>query len=202
MNESILPTPVRMRRTARVLLAIGIAWGLLVTWAAASGSLQRFPLPSFAGLVALGILAPVALYAAWPAGREWVQSLGLLPMGLLHVWRVPAALLFFYYGAQGALPAPFWLLAGVGDFIAGVLAWRLLQRPADLAAHWRFHTFGFADFVVAVGTGLTYTLLQDPRMQLLATLPMALIPLFGVGLSGAAHLVGFHMLWLRRASVE
>ena len=58
--------------------------------------------------------------------------------------------------------------------------------------------FGFADFVVAVGTGLTYTLLLDPRMNLIAELPMALIPLFGVGLSGASHIVAFDMMRHRR----
>jgi hypothetical protein len=57
-----------------------------------------------------------------------------------------------------------------------------------------FHRFGFADFVVAVGTGLTFTLLQDPLMALITTLPFALIPLFGVGISGASHLMAFDML--------
>ena len=56
------------------------------------------------------------------------------------------------------------------------------------------HRFGFVDFVIAVGTGLTFTLLLDPRMELIATLPFALIPLFGVGISGASHIVAFDML--------
>jgi hypothetical protein len=198
MSELTLDPPPRGRRTAGVLLALAGAWAALVTWAAADGWLQRVPMPWFAALVALGITAPVLLHAAWPAARVWVRSIGLLPIGLMHVWRVPAALLFFFYGAQGALPTLFWVLAGVGDLLAGVMAWGLLRRPDDPAAHWRFHSFGFADFVVAVGTGLAFTLMQDPRMQLLATLPMAWIPLFGVGLSGASHLVAFHLLWQSR----
>ena len=54
--------------------------------------------------------------------------------------------------------------------------------------------FGFADFVVAVGTGLTYFLLNDPRMSGIQTLPMALIPFYGVGISGASHLMAFELL--------
>jgi len=37
-------------------------------------------------------------------------------------------------------------------------------------------------------------LLQEPKMSLLTTLPMALIPLFGAGLSGASHIVALHTL--------
>jgi len=57
--------------------------------------------------------------------------------------------------------------------------------------------FGFADFICAVGTGLTFTLIGDPLMATLTTLPMALIPLFGVGISGASHIVALNAL--RRA---
>ena len=92
----------------------------------------------------------------------------------MHVWRVPAAMLFFYYGLRGELPALFWILAGVGDLMAGSLAATLLWRPHSVALYRRIHVFGFIDFVVAVGTGLTFTLLQDPRMTLLTTLPMHL----------------------------
>jgi hypothetical protein len=59
---------------------------------------------------------------------------------------------------------------------------------------------GFADFVVAVGSGLVHTLLGDPRIGALATVPLVLIPLFGVGLSGASHLVAFWLL--RHAEVS
>lgn len=63
-----------------------------------------------------------------------------------------------------------------------------------------FHLFGFADFVVAVGTGLTLFLQNDPLMAGIQTLPMALIPFFGVGVSGASHLMAFDLL--RRGAGE
>lgn len=51
---------------------------------------------------------------------------------------------------------------------------------------------------LSLGAGLTYTLLQDPRMAPIAQWPMALIPLFGVGLSGTAHLIAFDLLRKRQ----
>jgi hypothetical protein len=50
------------------------------------------------------------------------------------------------------------------------------------------------DFIAALYTGLRSTLRGDTRMRTIATFPLALIPLFGVGLSGAAHLIAFDLL--------
>ncbi len=144
-------------------------------------------MPAFALLVALGIGIPVVLYFTSRIVRRAVDAIGLRRLTLMHVWRIPAALLFFWYGLRGELPPLFWILAGS---YAATLLWR---RPS-LDLYRRIHRFGFADFVTAVGCGLTFTLLQDPRMSLLTTLPMALIPLFGVGLSGASHIVALHAL--------
>jgi hypothetical protein len=168
-----------------------------VVVAAESGALAalgRAFMPGYALLVALGIAMPVAVYFTVPSARRVVDAIGLHGLTLLHIWRIPAALLFFYYGLRGELPGPFWLLAGVGDLLAGLYAATLLWRPRTAANYFAVHQFGFTDFVVAVGTGLTFTLLQDPRMALLTTLPMALIPLFGVGLSGASHIVALSLV--------
>jgi hypothetical protein len=86
---------------------------------------------------------------------------------LFNVWRIPAALAFFWYGAQGLPPPLFVRNAAWSDLIAGaaaipVVLW-LMPRPT-----WRrtsllaFHLFSFADFVVAVGTGFIFSLLGDP----------------------------------------
>lgn len=181
-----------------LLLIATAVWLAAVVAAAQSGALAalgRAFMPGYALLVAIGIATPVLAYFSVPAVRGAVNALGLHRLTLLHIWRIPAALLFFYYGWRGELPGLFWLLAGVGDLLAGLFAATLLWRPRTAANYRAVHIFGFTDFVVAVGTGLTFTLLQDPRMALLTTLPMALIPLFGVGLSGASHIVA--LTWLR-----
>ncbi len=191
-NDTFAPSRGRFNLAVATLL-----WMAAVIWAAQAdvlAALGRAFMPGYALLVALGIAAPVAAYFASPRMRLAVDSLGLHRLTLMHIWRVPAAMLFFYYGLRGELPPVFWILAGVGDLLAGILAATLLWRPRSVALYRRIHIFGFADFVVAVGTGLTLTLLQDPRMALLTTLPMALIPLFGVGLSGASHIIA--LTWL------
>jgi hypothetical protein len=169
-----------------------LAWLGAVVGLSASGVLGsiagRF-MPAYAILVVIGIAAPVALDRLAPSARAAIDRIGLRRLTLMHAWRIPAALVFFYYGARGALPALFWIPAGLGDFLAGAYALTLLFGEPSTDRYRRVHRFGFTDFVSAVGLGLTFTLVGDPRMTLLTTLPMALIPLFGVGLSGASHII-------------
>lgn len=179
------------------LLAVFFAWMIAVIVAAEVGilaGLGRVFMPGFALLVAAGIAVPAAVYFIAPSARHAIQTVGLHRLTLLHIWRIPAAMLFFYYGLRAELPDLFWILAGVGDLLAGCFALTMLWRPRTASNYRRVHLFGFADFIVAVGTGLAFTLLQDPRMSLLTTLPMALVPLFGVGISGASHIVALSML--------
>jgi hypothetical protein len=190
--------PAATRGTTILLLGTGLLWGAGVAFLAARGTFLAIPMPAIALLVALGIILPTAAYFWSRRLRSYIEAIGLHPITVLHVWRVPAAIAFFAYGMAGQLPTLFWVLAGTGDLIAGLYAARLAFGRPDNRAYLRFHLFGFADFVVAVGTGLTFTLLQDPRMATIAVLPMALIPLFGVGISGASHLVAFDQLRRQR----
>jgi hypothetical protein len=183
----------RSRITA-VLALLVAAWGAAVVLGAATGLLGRLPLPMIGAIVAVSITVPTLIYLASQRLKAYADAVGHAPILLFHTWRIPAALAFFWYGAQGELPPLFWILAGTGDFIAGSYAAYLMTRPAAARNYMAFHIFGFADFVVAVGSGLTFTLLDDPRMALIAALPMALIPLWGVGISGVTHLVAFDML--------
>jgi hypothetical protein len=198
--QGTLTANFRLSTTALLLLGATLAWGVAVTLLAASGALSQLVGPQYALLVAAGIIIPTLLYALVPAVRRVIGSVGLYWLTLIHVWRVPAALAFFWYGAQGQLPPGFWIPAAVGDFLVGLYAMRLIWREGDTAYYQRFHLFGFADFVLAVGLGLAHTLIGDSRMAPVALLPLALIPLFGVGLSGASHLVSFHLLWTGRAN--
>jgi hypothetical protein len=181
-------------RIVRLLAGALTSWFLLVILAAQSGALALLPQPAIAGLVALGVVIPTLAYAGLTSLRDWIERLGLRAITLLHVWRIPAGLLFFWYGAEGSLPPAFWIPAGIGDVLAGLLALRTVTGPQDPRRYWFAHLFGAADFLIAVGSGLTHTLLLDPRMQPVTELPLALVPLFGVGLSGATHLIAFHLL--------
>jgi hypothetical protein len=189
-----LLTAADRRRHTILLWGVAAAWLAAVVVGARSGFFASLWQPLIAAFVAAGIILPTFWYYASPKLGAFIAHIGHRRIMLMHAWRIPAALMFFWYGLNGQLPFWFWFLAGVGDFIAGSHALWSAGKPEDPARYRAFHRIGFADFVVAVGTGLTFTLLQDPLMAPIATLPLALIPLFGVGVSGASHLMAFDML--------
>ncbi|MEL6502814.1 MAG: permease [Pseudomonadota bacterium] len=179
----------------RIIIATLGLWCLAVIWASSSGLLVSFPLPLFAVLVATLLFAATSAYLYVPRLRSGIERFGLRRLTALHVWRIPAAIAFFYYGSQGLLPPLFVILAGTGDLIAGLLAlYVVVAKPNSKRAYAVAHVVGMADFVVAVGTGLTFSLIADPRMVTIALFPLALIPLFGVTLSGATHVAAFDLL--------
>jgi hypothetical protein len=184
----------RKRHGTRVLLTVLAIWGLGVVVAAETGLFSAISPLLLAPVIALGIVVPVIVYAMSKGFRDYIEAIGLRALTAFHIWRIGAALLFFWYGAHNLLPDVFVQNAGWGDLIAGLLALGVTVLPKTRNRYLVFHIFGFADFVVAVGTGLTLFLLNDPRMAGIQTLPMALIPLYGVGISGASHIMAFDLL--------
>ncbi|MCA6100534.1 permease [Bradyrhizobium australafricanum] len=182
------------RRAKVVLLSVLVIWGLAVIVAAETGVYQGVYPVILAGVIALGVVVPVIVYATSSAFRGYIEAIGLRSLTGFHVWRIAAALVFFWYGAQNLLPEAFVRNAGWGDLIAGLMALGVMLLPKTRNRYLAFHIFGFADFVVAVGTGLTFFLLDDPRMSGIETLPMALIPFYGVGISGASHIMAFDLM--------
>jgi len=171
-----------------------LAWAATVVVASASGFLYLLPGPAIAGLVALGVSIPAIAYFRSPALQHRAERFGLRIITLFHAWRIVAALLFFHFGAQGLLPERFVLHAAWGDLIAGFAALLVVALPFSRSRYWAMHLFGMADFLLAVGTGLYFTLVASAEMDAIRELPLALIPLFGVALSGASHLIAFDLL--------
>lgn len=180
-----------------------LVWLALLVVLAATGVISLLPATLLPIPIVISMALPLVVYAASATFRAYIRALDLRALTLLHVWRVPAALAFFWYGGQGLLPATFVRNAGWGDLITGLLALVVVAGVVRFP-RWRFagylgfHLFGFADFVVAVGTGFTFSLLGDPLMETLRVLPMALIPLFGVPVTGALHIMVLHRLFTRR----
>lgn len=191
------------RKVGTIVLGVIALWAVAVAGLSAGGVFAALPPQLFAGLVAALLLGATSVYVLNPVLRGGVERFGLRRLSALHVWRIPAALAFFHYGAQDLLPPVFVALAGWGDMLAGVMALGVvLFWPRSRRAYWAFHIVGMADFVLAVGTGLTLMLLADPRMETITLFPMALIPLFGVTLSGATHIAAFDMLRRRKGMGE
>lgn len=176
------------------LLTILVIWGVGAAIGSYFGLFSSLPLNGFAALVVIGIILPVAIYYVSPGFRNYIQELPLNYLTVFHLWRIPAALVFFYYGSRQLLPSTFVRNAGWGDLAAGSLVFLVVVLPKSNWKYWGFHLFGLADFLIAVGTGLTFSLLQVPEMETIATFPIAMIPLFGVGVSGASHIMALDIL--------
>lgn len=181
------------------LLSIISVWGITVGVGSYFRLFSTFPLPWFALLVAIGIVVPTIIYYRNWTFQAYIQQLHLNYLTVFHLWRVPAALVFFYYGGQNLLPETFVRNAAWGDLLAGLLVVPLVMLPNYRWKYWAFHLFGMVDFVLAVGTGLTFSLLQISTMDTIATYPIALIPLFGVPISGVSHIMALDLLARRRA---
>ncbi len=197
-TQGTIPAPTP-RRGARLLALWFGAYAVLAAGLAAGGGFAALGANAFAAVVTAATLGLVLAYFLSPPVRALAEHLGPYGLAAFHVWRVLAALVFLYYGAQGWLPAIFVNLAGWGDMLAGVLAAVVLVLPRRARTVAAFHVVGFADFVVAVLTGLVLNAIDPAAMSNIALLPVALIPLIGVPLSGATHVAALHMLWSRRA---
>ncbi len=176
-------------------LYLGLAaWGLAVAAAAAGGIYQALPRLALGPIIVAGILLPFLAYSFSPALRAAVVSIGLRRLSAFQAWRPAATPVFLWYGAQGLLPQELAQRAAWGDLVAATLGLGVALLPPN---RWRYlaaHALGLADLLAAIATGVALTLAGDPRMAAIGSLPLALIPLFGVGVTGASHLVAFDLL--------
>lgn len=187
-------TSFRTHGIGLLLAGLALLWFTAVIVGAETGFFTAMENYELGPIVVASVLLPAL--AAWtvPGLRVFFDRLGLRPLTAFHIWRIPAGLAFIGFGLDGALPPAFWIPAGFGDVIAGSYAAWVVTRPHGVASYRLFHRIGFADFVIAVGSGLACSLAGDERMELVTILPLAVIPLFGVGISGASHLIAFGLL--------
>lgn len=177
----------------RLFLGLGL-WGLAVLLAAGSGLLSALPPLMLGPMIVAGMLLPVLLYAVSPGMRRAIGSIGLRRLTAFQSWRVAATPVFLWYGAHDLLPAEFARGAAWGDLAAGLIGLAVALLPPHRGRYWAAHLFGLLDLVNAIATGVAFTLAGDPRMAAIGTLPLALIPLFGVGVTGASHILAFDLL--------
>jgi len=193
-------------------LPAGLPWLIVTLWAATSFMLARngaFVEPPDALPLRLmaAVMIPVGLflgaYTLIPAVRTWVAGLDLGLVVAVQTWRVLGIAFVFLWGL-GSLPATFAIPAGVGDVAVGVFAvyvtLAVARKTPDWPARVRLLTIvGILDFMLAFGTatlsgeGRLLQLASAPLPVLMQTLPMAMIPTFGVPFFMILHLIA----WLK-----
>jgi len=187
--------PSQPSRTPQVWIAAAVlVWFCAVVLASASGWLGSLSPLAPPPIAALTMIVPIAVYFAVAALRESVESIGVRRLTAIHVMRIAAAPLFFWYGAHGLLPQIFVDRAAWGDIAVGLLALlavTLWRRPSG---YWLAHLFGMADFFVAFGTAIALTRQRPAAVHAVTGLPMALIPFFGVGFLATTHVMAYDLL--------
>lgn len=190
-----------LENTKRWTVAALSGWAVIVSVAGYYGLFTKFPLPSIALLVVIGIVVPLVIYYRNRSFRDYVSSIHPDSLVVLHLWRILAGFVFLHYGSQHLLPSQFVVNAGYGDLAVGFTVPIVLLLKDSVGKYVGFHIFGLLDFILAVGTGLTFTLLRIPLMETITTFPIVLIPLYGVPISGASSVMAIDaLLWRRNAA--
>ena len=173
----------------RFWLTATALWGIAVATLAILGVYTGLPGPVFGYLVGAQLMGLLALHALSPSLRATVASFELRALTAFHIWRIPAGLAFLWAAETGYLPETFAARAGWGDLSVGVAAMIVLALPERRWLYAAFHAYGMADFVLAVGTGLAFTFAGVTSMSNIAAFPFALIPQFGVVLTGVLSIL-------------
>ena len=110
-------------RKSWTFAAILALWGVAVAVLAQTGVYREIFTLLLGPIIMAGMALPFVAYLSSAGFRSWIEAIGLRRLTAFHVWRTPAALLFFWYGAHNWLPEDFVRNAGWGDFGAGYSRW-------------------------------------------------------------------------------
>jgi hypothetical protein len=171
---------------------------LIIFWGLASFLLGYYkvftlmPRPLF-GLVVIIIQTSLVLaYLFNKDFKEYCNSIPLKAIAAFHVWRIFAGWIFLSF--SGVLSQTFINNAAYGDIIAGFLGLTVFLFGHTKLNYYIFNILGLLDFVIAVGTGISLTIIGDSQMNPIVQLPLIMIPLFGVPLSGITHFISLSRL--------
>ncbi|HTO02547.1 MAG TPA: hypothetical protein VL069_02545 [Opitutus sp.] len=159
--------------------------------------LQRLPLLAVPGIL-FGLTALLVLtYRLIAPFRNWVDSLDLRALVLLHVTRFVGVYFLVLY-RRGELPYAFAVPGGIGDIIVAALAILVVLLPLteskQLRAIYIWNVIGFVDILLVVLAAARIILSGGFGLLPLTYLPLSLLPTFLVPLIIASHLAIFARL--------
>jgi hypothetical protein len=160
------------------------------------------PLPSALIVALTVVILTVAVASAW--FREWLMSLDVRALVLVHVTRLVAGLLLLVFYQRGALPYAFAVPAGIGGIIVAVMAIGVVLATDAQATRGRWllgawNLLGLADAVMVTATAAWIGSVDADSMAALLRLPLSLLPTWLVSILIATHLILFVRLSRREA---
>jgi hypothetical protein len=183
-------------------------WFVVTAWAALSlilNAVDVFESPPDKPPVALliSIIGPPILFLIAYVFSAKVRTLSLsLDLRLLtavQAWRVIGAM-FLVLMSFGLLPGTFAWPAGIGDMIVGAYAPFVVLAISRRTPDWHKHVLvlnviGLLDFVGAIGSGVLSgssplgLLRGEVTTDIMQTLPLSIIPTFGVPFWIVIHII-------------
>jgi hypothetical protein len=148
------------------------------------------------------MLGAASMYWSLPQVRRVVEQFGLRRLTVLHVFRIAAVPLFFWYERHGLLPAVFLERGAWGDLAAGVAALIAVTVWARPAGYWFAHLVGMADFATVLFTSGALTKANLGSMVNVTGLPFSMLPFYFVGVLGSTHLMAYTMMLRGRAGAD
>lgn len=175
----------------RVTLIV-VFWGLASFLLGYYGFFHLIPRPVFGVVVVLILSSLIFYYQLNDKFKQFCNNIPLKAIALFHAWRIFAGWIFLSYSE--VLSETFINNAAYGDIISGFFGLGVFVFGHSKLNYYLFNIVGLLDFMVAVGTGITLTLLGDEGMAPIIQLPLIMIPLFGVPLSGFTHFISLSRL--------
>ena len=179
----------RLESVERWFIVALTLWAAYAFVAAYSGAISKVPRLFLGPLLITETVVPILVYYLNEKFRAYISSIDLKHLTIFHLWRLLAGLTFVSYGTRHLLPETFVHTAGFGDIIVGLLVPLILILPNGIRKYVVFHIIGLLDFILAIGTGIALTLAQAPLIENLTRYPIIIIPLLGVPVSGALHVM-------------
>lgn len=176
----------------RRITLIVVFWGIASFLLGYYGFFASIPRPIFGGVVVSLLIILIVVYQNNHTFHEFCNAIPLKAIALFHAWRIFAGWVFLSF--NGVLSETFINNASYGDIISGFLGLAVFAFGHTKLNYYIFNIIGLLDFVFAVGTGITLTILGDDGMSPIIQLPLIMIPLFGVPLSGFTHFISLSRL--------
>lgn len=170
-----------------------VVWGIVSFLLGYYNTFSNLPMPVFGILVVVIQVALILLYMYLKSFRDFADNIPLKSIALFHAWRIFAGWIFI--ANTGSLSQTFINNAAYGDIIAGFIGLGVFIFGQTKGNYLIFNMLGILDFVIAVGTGLTLTIMGDGSMAKIIQLPIIMIPIFGVPLSGITHIISLNRLF-------
>ncbi|MCM0019533.1 MAG: hypothetical protein NBV67_06035, partial [Tagaea sp.] len=181
-----------------VPLAIALGWGMLWAFVPELSARRLNPPPAGqAGVILTVLFGSIALLAL-PSVRRFFRTARLELLVAIGPWRIVYGGALLSIGTQGGLPAGFFWSVALGDIAVGIWAIVILARGAVSTRHLAiWNVAGMIDLAHALALGAVH--LRPFFLANADVPPLNLLPLAGVPVFLAVHVMTLWGLWARRA---